>query len=88
MRAVPIYLEMPTGIEHKDELKDGLAQLRDSMSGMLVNMEGFWNSTRYLPRMTSDIARARKSASSVLQESIDITKGARASLESVLTMLD
>ena len=87
MRAVPIYLELPNGKERKDELKDVLAQLRNSMAGMLDSMEGFRDSTRYLPRMTSDFVRARKSTSRVLQESIDITKGARASLESVVTML-
>ena len=55
MRAVPIYLELPNGKERKDELKDVLTQLRNSMAGMLGSMEGFRDSTRFLPRMTSDL---------------------------------
>ena len=83
-RAVPIYFELD---ENKVELKANLAMLLESMDKMLESMQSFRDSVHGLPRATTSLVKSRKSTERVLQDVIDVTTGAKASLEGALSLL-
>ena len=83
-RAVPIYLEIN---EDQAELKGNLTELMVSMDTMLKGMEGFRDAVHGLPRISSALVRSRKETERVLQELIDVTSGAKTSLQRALSLL-
>ena len=83
-RAVPIYLEIN---EDQAELKGNLTELMVSMDTMLKSMEGFRDAVHGLPRISSALIRSRKETERVLQELIDVTSGAKTSLQRALSLL-
>jgi hypothetical protein len=83
-RAVPIYLEIN---EDHAELKGSLTELMVSMDTMLKSMEGFRDKVHGIPRISSELVRSRKETERVLQELIDVTSGAKTSLQRALSLL-
>ena len=83
-KAVPIYLEIN---EDQAELKGNLTGLMVSMDTMLKSTEGFRDTVHGLPRMSSELVRSRKETERVLQELIDVTSGAKTSLQRALSLL-
>ena len=83
-KAVPIYLEIN---EDQAELKGNLTGLMVSMDTMLKSTEGFRDKVHGLPRMSSELVRSRKETERVLQELIDVTSGAKTSLQRALSLL-
>lgn len=68
-------------------LKGEVETVIDAIEGMVAGMEGFRESVHSLPRMTTRLNRARKATEEVLQETIDIALGGKASLEGILSGL-
>ena len=83
-KAVPIYLEMN---EDRTELKRNLTDLLTSMDEMQSSLEGLRNSVHELPQATTAFVKSRKQTERVLQDVINITNGAKTSLEGALSLL-
>ena len=83
-KAVPIYIEIN---EERTELKGDIGTMLKSMDGAIVSMEGFHEAIHGLPRLMTSLNRSRRETEKVLQEVIDIMRGGKSSLESVLSML-
>ena len=85
-RLIPIYLEVAKA-EDQEDLKSNIRSMLGSMEGMLNSMDGFRQAVAGLPRLTSSLARSKRETEKILQEVIDITRGAVASMETALSML-
>ena len=83
-KAVPIYLEMN---EDRTELKRHLTEMLTSIEEMQDGLGGLHDTIHDLPRATTAFVKSRKQMERVLQEVIDITSGAKTSLESALWLL-
>ena len=83
-KSVVIHVEMG---EDKGIHKDEVEMVMNAIEGMVCSMEGFRVSVHSLPRMTTKLNRARKATEEVLQETIDVAHGGKASLEGILSAL-
>ena len=84
-RSVPLSIEF--GADESEMSK--LAQrLIDSMDSMLESIEGFKNSVRELPPLSSPFIRSKRATERALQQVIDIAQGGREMLDGVLGSLD
>ena len=73
--------------EDHAELKGSLTELMVSMDTMLKSTEGFRDTVHGIPRISSELVRCRKETERVLQELIDVTSGAKTSLQRALSLL-
>ena len=73
--------------QDKVNIKHEAETVIDAIEGMVAGMEGFRESVHSLPRMTTRLNRARKATEEVLQETIDVALGGKASLEGILSGL-
>lgn len=81
---VPIYLEFD---QDTTELKEAVNKTLSEMQQMLATLEKGRDSIHTLPRITTDLIRARKGVEKVLQEYIDISRSGATSFEEVVSML-
>ena len=85
-RAVPLYVEMDE--EQRELQREEVSNILTSTDGMISSMEGFEQSIRVLPKMTTTFNRSRKSAERVLREVVHVMKDGRSSIEGLLSLLD
>ena len=81
---VPIYLEFD---QDATELKEAVHKTFSEMQRMITTLEEGRDSVHTLPRITTDLIRARKRVEKVLQEYIDILRNGATSFEEVVSML-
>ena len=83
-KAVPIYMELN---EDRTKLTGSIVTMREGMDSAIVSMRGFHEAIQRLPRLTTAFVRSRRETEKVLQETIDIMYGGKASLEGILSLL-
>ena len=85
VRLVPVSMQFEFD---RDELARAGRKMLQQMDSMLESIEGFHDSVKSLPPLTSPLVRSKRATEGVLKQVIDISRGGRATLAEALSILE
>lgn len=85
VRLVPVSMQFEFD---RDELARAGRRMLQQMDSMLESTEGFHDSVKGLPPLTSPLVRSKRATEGVLKQVIDISRGGRATLAEALSILE